>query len=162
MAFFMYRQLQSCHHHHCHLPARKALVSLSVRALPLVLKFCRNSLQEEHRPVIHPATLSRVKELLWFSLQLFLLNEAAVVLVNDGESLLDVIRRLGGQADLGEESLVVEGGQQLHVERGERKHVSMSFDQNLKVKISPALLLLSVHQSKVSSCYLTAIKYILE
>ncbi len=50
--------------------------------------------------------------------------------------------------------------QQLHVERGERKHVSMSFDQNLKVKICPALLLLSVHQSKVSSCYLTAIKYI--
>ncbi len=89
--------------------ARKALVSLSVRALPLALKFCRNSLQEEHRPVIHPATLSRVNELLWFSLQLFLLNEAAVVLVNDGESLLDVSSRLGGQADLGEESLVVEG-----------------------------------------------------
>lgn len=42
-------------------------------------------------------------------LQLLLLNEAAVVLVNDAEGLLDLIGRLGGQADLSKEGLVVEG-----------------------------------------------------
>ncbi len=78
-----------------------------------------------------------------------LLNEAAVVLVNDGESLLDVSSRLGGQADLGEESLVVEGVSSCMWREEKKKHVNMSFDQNLKVKICPALLLLSVHQSKV-------------
>lgn len=43
-----------------------------------------------------------------FLLQLILLNEAALVLVNDEEGLLDVIRRLSAQANLGKEVLVVE------------------------------------------------------
>lgn len=54
-------------------------------------------------------TWSNVYDLFWVSLQLLLLNEATVVLVNDGESLLDIIRGLGWQANLGEEGLVVKG-----------------------------------------------------
>lgn len=42
-------------------------------------------------------------------LQLFRLNEAAVVLVNDGEGLLDIICALAGQTACLEERLVVEG-----------------------------------------------------
>lgn len=42
-------------------------------------------------------------------LQLILLNEAAVVLVDDGEGLLQVIVALGGQTAFLEETLVVEG-----------------------------------------------------
>lgn len=42
-------------------------------------------------------------------LQLLLLNEATVVLVNDFEGLLDIIRGLASQAACGEELLVVEG-----------------------------------------------------
>lgn len=42
-------------------------------------------------------------------LQLLLLNEAAVVLVNDGEGLLHIIGALAGQAARLEELLVVEG-----------------------------------------------------
>ncbi len=42
-------------------------------------------------------------------LELILLNEAALVLVNDKEGLLDVIRTLSRQTNLGEEALVVEG-----------------------------------------------------
>lgn len=42
-------------------------------------------------------------------LQLVLLNEAALVLVDDGESLLDVIGGLGCQTDLSKEFLVLEG-----------------------------------------------------
>lgn len=43
------------------------------------------------------------------SLQLILLNEATVVLVNDGEGLLHIIGALAGQAACLEELLVVEG-----------------------------------------------------
>jgi len=46
--------------------------------------------------------------LLRVLLQLVLLNEAALVLVNDGEGLLDIIRRLAGQTARLEELLVVE------------------------------------------------------
>ncbi len=42
-------------------------------------------------------------------LELILLNEAALVLVNDKEGLLDVIKTLSRQTNLGEEALVVEG-----------------------------------------------------
>lgn len=42
-------------------------------------------------------------------LQLILLNEATLVLVNDGKGLLDVIGGLGCQADLSKELLVLEG-----------------------------------------------------
>lgn len=42
-------------------------------------------------------------------LQLLLLNEAAVVLVNDGEGLLDIFCGLAGQAACLEELLVVKG-----------------------------------------------------
>lgn len=42
-------------------------------------------------------------------LELILLNEATVVLVNDGEGLLDLIGGLAGQAACLEEGLVVEG-----------------------------------------------------
>lgn len=42
-------------------------------------------------------------------LQLILLNEATLVLVNDGKGLLDVISGLGCQADLSKEVLVLEG-----------------------------------------------------
>lgn len=42
-------------------------------------------------------------------LQLLLLNEATVVLVNDGEGLLDIICALAGQTACLEELLVVEG-----------------------------------------------------
>lgn len=42
-------------------------------------------------------------------LQLLLLNEATVVLVDDGKGLLDVIGRLAGQTACLEEALVVEG-----------------------------------------------------
>ena len=41
-------------------------------------------------------------------LQLLLLNEHALVLVNDGEGLLDVVGRLAGHAARLEELLVVE------------------------------------------------------
>lgn len=44
-----------------------------------------------------------------FSLQLLLLNEAAVVLVDDGEGLLHIVGALAGQAACLEELLVVEG-----------------------------------------------------
>lgn len=44
-----------------------------------------------------------------FVLQLILLNEATLVLIDDCESLLDIIAGLGTQTDLGEEILVVEG-----------------------------------------------------
>lgn len=37
---------------------RKVLVSLSVRALAPALKFCRNSLQKEHKPAMKPTTAS--------------------------------------------------------------------------------------------------------
>lgn len=42
-------------------------------------------------------------------LELILLNEATLVLVNDVEGLLHIIAGLAGQANLGKESLVVEG-----------------------------------------------------
>lgn len=42
-------------------------------------------------------------------LQLILLNEATLVLVNDGKGLLDVIGGLACQADLSKEVLVLEG-----------------------------------------------------
>ncbi len=42
-------------------------------------------------------------------LQLILLNEATVVLVNDGEGLLDISCALAGQAACLEELLVVKG-----------------------------------------------------
>lgn len=41
-------------------------------------------------------------------LQLVLLNEVTLVLVNDGEDLLDVIDGFARQADLSEEILVIE------------------------------------------------------
>lgn len=44
-----------------------------------------------------------------FSLELLLLNEAAVVLVDDGEGLLHVVGALAGQAAGLEELLVIEG-----------------------------------------------------
>lgn len=43
-----------------------------------------------------------------FLLQLILLDEATLVLVNDGEGFLEVIGGLASQADLCEEALVVE------------------------------------------------------
>lgn len=43
------------------------------------------------------------------SLQLILLNVAAVVLVNDGKGLLDLLWGLARQAALTEEGLIVEG-----------------------------------------------------
>lgn len=42
-------------------------------------------------------------------LQFILLNEATLVLIDDGKCLLDVISRLASQTDLGKEGLVVEG-----------------------------------------------------
>lgn len=44
-----------------------------------------------------------------FSLQLLLLNEATVVLVDDGEGLLHIFGALAGQAACLEELLVIEG-----------------------------------------------------
>lgn len=41
-------------------------------------------------------------------LQLFLLNEATLVLVNDGKGLLDIVSTLSGQTASLEELLVVE------------------------------------------------------
>lgn len=46
---------------------------------------------------------------LTFLLELILLNEAAFVLVNDGEGLFHIIGGLSTQTDLGEEALVVKG-----------------------------------------------------
>lgn len=47
---------------------------------------------------------------MWsISLQLVLLNEAAVVLVDDGEGLLHFFSTLAGQTAFLEESLVLEG-----------------------------------------------------
>lgn len=54
--------------------------------------------------------MSAVNEKCWsVLLQLFLLNEAAVVLVNDLEGRLDIVGGLLGQATGSKELLVVEG-----------------------------------------------------
>ena len=57
-------------------------------------------------------------------LQLILLNEAALVLVNDGKGLLDVIGGLGSQADLGEELLVLEGVSSCEKTEEEKDHIT--------------------------------------
>lgn len=49
-----------------------------------------------------------MKSKRWCLLQLILLNEATLVLVNDGEGRLDVFGALGSQANLGKEVLVLE------------------------------------------------------
>lgn len=73
---------------------------------------------------------SQSNKLIKFSLlQFILLNEATLVLINDGESLLDIIGRLASQTDLGEEGLVVEGAiscaKQYNKERREKNMVSL-------------------------------------
>lgn len=72
--------------------------------------FILNSLLSKERRSLHYEASEKleVKWKRWCLLQLILLNEATLVLVNDGEGLLDVIGGLGSQADLSKELLVLE------------------------------------------------------
>lgn len=93
---------------------RKADVSAAVSARAEAEKFCRKSLQGEKIKIkkddqrIHDVGSDAVTDVQCVSLQLVFLDEPALVLVDDVEGLLQLVRGLSSQPTGGEELLVVE------------------------------------------------------
>lgn len=89
---------------------RKADVSASVSARAAALKFCRKSLQGGEKRVnlqIPAVNRGGVREQR-ASLQLALLDEPALVLVDDVKGLFQLLRGFTGQPAGGEELLMLE------------------------------------------------------
>lgn len=99
---------------------KNALVSPSVSTLASFLKTWRNSLEQRFAisllwfstafvHVCHTVFLSIFLDYgLCILLQLIFLNEATLVLINDGKGLLQLINRFADESNLAEETLVAE------------------------------------------------------